>query len=211
TAFPAIKVSRGEVPSTLIPWDKWDFGPRIGIAYAINPKTVIRAGFGIFFGGEENQGGSPNRGEGGPFNASVQLARPSGISSFIGIGGAECAGCNFFPNGLTGGYPSNVFSLPVPISFRGVQSSFRNPMVQKWNLVVQRELPGQMALEVGYLGNHQARQVVLWNSDLAINIGTLNTAINTENRRIIQPPAGCPACASIGNGLSMTSSFGYGN
>jgi hypothetical protein len=211
TAFPSIRVSRGEVPSTLIPWDKYDFAPRLGFAYQVSNKTVIRGGFGMFYGGEENQGGSPNRGEGVPFNETVQLARPSGVSTFIGVNQAECTGCNYFPNGLTGGYPTNVFTLPAPVSFRGVQSDFRNPLVAKWNFVVQRELPGQMALEIGYLANHQAHQVILWNSDPAVNIGTTDTSINTENRRIIQPPAGCAACTSIGNGLSMTSSFGYGN
>jgi hypothetical protein len=211
TAFPSIKVSRGQVPSTLIPWDKYDFGPRIGIAYQIMPKTVLRVGFGMFFGGEENQGGSPNRGEGVPFNETVQLARTNGISSFIGVSQPQCTGCNYFTGGLTGGYPLNVFTLPAPVSFRGVQSDFRNPLVQKWNFVIQRELPGQMALEVGYEGNHQSHQVVLWNSDPSVNIGTTNSAITGETQRVILPPANCPACASIGNGLSMTSSFGYGN
>jgi hypothetical protein len=105
----------------------------------------------------------------------------------------------------------NVFTLPAPVSFRGIQDSFRNPLVQKWNFVIQRELPGDMALEVGYEGNHQSHQVVLWDSDPAVNIGTTNSAITTETQRVILPPPNCPACASIGSGLSMTSSFGYGN
>ncbi len=211
TAFPSIRVSRGEVPSTLVPWDKWDFGPRIGLAYQLTSKTVLRAGFGIFYGGEENQGGSPNRGEGVPFNETVNLTRSNGVSSFVGVSDKNCTGCNYFPSGLTGGYPLNVFTLPAPVSFRGVQPDFRNPLVQKWNFVIQRELPGAMALEVGYEGNHQAHQLILWNSDPAVNIGTANSAITSETQRIIQPPANCPTCASIGNGLSMTSSFGYGN
>ncbi|HEY2016055.1 MAG TPA: TonB-dependent receptor, partial [Bryobacteraceae bacterium] len=211
TAFPTIKVSRGEVPSTLIPWDKTDFGPRVGLAYQLREKTVIRAGFGIFYGGEENQGGSPNRGEGVPFNETVNLQRTNGVSSFVGVSMPQCTGCQYFPNGLTGGYPTNVFTLPAPVSFRGVQSDFRNPLVQKWNLVVQQELPGQMAFEVGYLGNHQSHQLILWNSDPATNIGTTNSAITSDTQREILPPAGCTACALIGSGLSMTSSFGYGN
>ena len=77
--------------------------------------------------------------------------------------------------------------------------------------MIQRELPGQMAFEVGYLGNHQAHQVILWNSDAPTNIGTTNSAITTDTQRYIQPPAGCTTCALIGSGLSMTSSFGYGN
>ncbi len=74
-AFPNVTVSRGQVSSYLIPWDKMDFAPRIGIAYNIRHKTVIRVGYGIFYGGEENQGGNPNRGESAPFNESPILDR----------------------------------------------------------------------------------------------------------------------------------------
>ncbi len=75
--FPNVKVSRGQVSPYLIPWDKLDIGPRIGFAYNIFPKTVIRAAYGVFYGGEENQGGNPNRGESAPFNESPQLESPS--------------------------------------------------------------------------------------------------------------------------------------
>ena len=139
-------------------------------------KTVLRAGYGIFYGGEENQGGSPNRGEGVPFNETVNLTC-SGVSSYIGVSDPNCNGCNYFPNGLTGGYPTNVFTLPAPVSFLGVQSDFRNPLVHKWNVIVQRELPGNMALELGYEGNHQAHQLILWNSDPCPNLGFVNNPV----------------------------------
>ena len=209
TAFPTVKVDRGNVPSTLVPWDKFDIGPRFGLAYQVNSKTVVRLGYGIFYGGEENQGGSPNRGEGVPFNETVNLTRTSGVSSFIGVSDTNCPGCNYFPGGLTGGYPTNVFTLPAPVSFRGVQKDFRNPMVHKWNFILQRELPGNMSLELGYLGNHQAHQLVLWNSDPCPNLGTTNTStLSCDNTRIVRGP---PGTAIIGSGLSMTSTFGYGN
>ena len=48
---------RGCVSKYLIPWDTHDFGPRLGFAYNIRQKTVIRAAYGIFYGGEEQQGG----------------------------------------------------------------------------------------------------------------------------------------------------------
>lgn len=38
---------------------KKDFAPRIGIAYMLNGQTVVRAGFGIFYGGLENLGFRP--------------------------------------------------------------------------------------------------------------------------------------------------------
>jgi len=209
-AFPNVSVSRGSVSNYLVPWDKFDFGPRIGLAYQLNSKTVLRAGYGIFYGGEENQGGSPNRGEGIPFNETVQFNRTPGIvSSFIGVSDPLCTNCNYMPGALTGGYPASPFTLNAQIQFRGVQPDFRNPLVHKWNFMVQRELPWDMALEVGYEGNHQAHQVILGNTDLYPNLGTTNTSISADSLRYIN--AACSTCQSVGSGLSITVSNGFGN
>jgi hypothetical protein len=209
TIFPTVIVSRCKVPSTLIPWDKLDFGPRIGIAYNVMPKTVIRVGFGIFYGGEENQGGSPNLGEGVPFNETVNLTRYQGNSSYVGVSQPQCLNCNFFPGGFAGGYPISPFTLNAGVSLRSTDTNFRNPLVQKWNFIIQRELPKDISLELGYEGNHQAHQLVEWNADPYPNLGTFNTAITSASLQEIQPA--CPTCQSVGNGLSSVSTFGYGN
>lgn len=211
TLFPTVKVVRGTVPSTLIPRDKWDFGPRIGLAYQWNNKTVIRAAWGIFYGGEENQGGSPNRGEAVPFNETVNLTRSAGVSGYVGVSDQACTGCNFFPQGLTGGYPTNVFTLPAPVSLLGVQSDFRNGLVHKWNFIVQRELPKNMAIELGYEGNHQAHQLILYNTDPCPNLGYVNNpSLSCDSRRVVPTPF-TNGATSVGNSLTETSSFGYGN
>ena len=207
--FPTVTVDRCHVSNYLTPWDKVDFGPRIGVAYQFAKKTVLRLGYGIFYGGEENQGGSPNRGEGVPFNETVNLTRYQGNSTYVGVGQPQCFNCNFFPGGFSGGYPLSPFTLNAGVSMRGVQPDFRNPLVHKWNFIVQRELPGDMALEVGYEGSHSAHQLILWNSDPYPNLGTFNTAISSANLQEIQPA--CSTCQSVGNGLSMTSTFSFGN
>jgi len=207
--FPTVAVDRCHVSNYLIPWDKKDFGPRVGLAYRFANKTVLRLGYGIFYGGEENQGGSPNRGEGVPFNETVNLSRYQGNSTYVGISQPQCLNCDFMPGGFAGGYPLSPFTLNAGVSMRGVQPDFTNPLVHKWNVIVQRELPGDMALEVGYEGNHQAHQLILWNSDPYPNLGTFNTAISSANLQEIQPA--CSTCQSVGNGLSMTSSFTFGN
>ena len=209
-AFPNVKVSRGQVSNYLVPWDKLDFGPRIGLAYQLDNKTVIRAGYGIFYGGEENQGGSPNRGEGIPFNETVAMTRTAGVvASSIGISDPSCTGCDYMPGGLSGGFPANPFALNATIQFRGVQTDYRNPLVHKWNLAVQRELPGNMALEIAYEGNHQAHQLILGNTDTYANLGTTNTAISADSLRYIN--TACSTCQSVGAGLSETVSNGFGN
>ena len=198
--FPNVSVSRGQVSQYLIPWDKMDIGPRIGFAWNLLDKTVIRAAYGIFYGGEEQQGGNPNRGESAPFNESPQLDRPPGVSSFEPD--------PFFANGAaTGGvsigYPLTVFTTTPASSlqFREVANDFRNPMVQKWNFAIQRELPGQMALEVGYQGNHSSHQLLQPDFNTCPNYATLNPNINCNTLR---------PYPDIGS-ISGTASFGYGN
>jgi hypothetical protein len=192
TSFPNVRVSRGEVDKYLIPWDWWDFGPRIGIAYSWR-KTVFRLGYGIFYGGEENQGGNPNRGESVPFNQSTILERPAGASLFDRN--------PFFAGGMNGGFPINVFDLPAPIAFRGVATNFRNSMVHKWNFAIQHELPWQSALEFAYVGNHQAKQLFQPDPNACPNLGTTDPRINCNTLRPV------PFIGAI----SGTASFGYGN
>ena len=107
----------------------------------------------------------------------------------------------FFPGGVTGGYPLNVFSLPAPIAFRGVVTNFRNSLVQKWNVAIQYQLSGQTALEVAYVGNHQSHQLFQPDPNACPNLGTTNSDINCNSLR---------PTPFIG-GISGTASFGYGN
>jgi hypothetical protein len=224
--FPNVKVSRGQVDKYLIPWDTHDIGPRIGLAYNIRPKTVIRMAYGIFYGGEENQGGSPNRGESAPFNESPQLSRPAGLSSFLpnpAFGNGTAIG------GVTAGYPLNVFTTyPVTsLQFRSIAQNFINPMVQKWNLSVQQELPGQIALEVGYQGNHQSHQLIGYDTNACPNLGFTGSTINCNSLRPYPDIGGIAADASLGfgnyhaltaklekrmsNGLQFITSYTYGH
>ena len=197
TAFPNVKVSRGEVSKYMFPWDKWDFGPRIGLAYNVLPKTVLRAGFGIFYGGEENQGGSPNLGFSAPFNYTVRLERVDKDLKPIGLFDTN----PWFSGGFASGLPLSPFTLPAQMDFRGFAMNYRNPMVQKWNFAIQRELPWQTALELAYVGNKQLHQNVQHTANAPVNLGTTDSKITAESRRMIP---------YIGGG-SVTDTFGYGN
>jgi hypothetical protein len=195
-----ITISRGQVNSYLIRWDKHDFGPRMGFAYNVKEKTVIRGFYGIFYGGEENQGGNPNRGESAPFNESPQFNRPNGVNQFQ----PDPLMANGSPiGGLSVGFPANPFNgAPVSsLAFRELAQDFDNGMVQEWNLSVQHELPGQMALEVGFLGNHQSHQLYQPDQNTGQLVFTANPAITSTSTR---------PYPDIG-GISGTASFGFGN
>lgn len=188
-AFPNIKVDRGNVDKYLIPWDKTNFGPRIGVAYQLFTKTVIRGGYGLFYGGEENQGGGPNRGLGVPFNQDMNLNQNSAFEQghpFLGR--------------FSDGFPLNTFSLPAAISFRNVASNFRNPLVSKWNFTIQQDLGWGSALEVSYIGSNGTRQLINWDPNTPRNSPLPNADVHS---RRLYP--------FLRGGLSQTATFGVSN
>jgi hypothetical protein len=197
TSFPNLRVSRGQVDKYLIPWDKTNIAPRIGFAYNIASKMVARVGYGIFFGGEENQGGNPNRGMQVPFNQTVQLNRLGNVTPFD-------PNPFFNPNGVGGGisrgFPLNIFSgLPANISFRQLVNNFRNPMVHKWNVSLQREFRGQQAVELSYVGNHSAKQLHFYDPNACPNSPIPNNP--------------CDPRRPVPNlfGINGTATFGFGS
>ncbi|HEV8131180.1 MAG TPA: carboxypeptidase regulatory-like domain-containing protein [Acidobacteriota bacterium] len=170
TAFPQIKVERGVASKYLIPWDKKDFSPRLGIAWKMQEKTVVRAGYGIFYGGEENQGGNPNRGESLPFNSEQRLEYADQFSLVPNLGR------------FSEGFPVNVFTLPAAITFRTVVPNFLNPLVHKWNFAIQRELGFRTSWEVAYVGSRGQHLVNLNDPNQPRNDPNPSAPVNPRRR-----------------------------
>ncbi len=125
------------------------FGPRFGFAYALNDKTVLRGGYGILYaaaGFTRTSGTSFLQG----YNANYD--EPSHTVS--GYAGLEPA------FSLNDGWPSSRHAPPPFISpsyglGTGPLAAFgdgRIPDIQNWHLSLQRELPGKMLIDVGYVG-----------------------------------------------------------
>jgi hypothetical protein len=138
------------------PTDLNNFGPRIGFAYHVLPKTVFRGAYGILYSGSVLQaaGTSGSSGTEGfqsntPFNATFDSGKT--FTSQFPLR-------NPFPQG----YVFPVGNVPGPFTGAltdvggGIGDSYfndyRNPVVQEWNATVQQELKGWV-LELGYLGS----------------------------------------------------------
>ena len=145
TDYPNIDIERGVASTYLIGFDKTNIAPRLGFAYEAKPGTVLRAGYGIFYGAEENEGGNPNRGENVPFNQQTNFAnpRPSARNTFIGT--------------MADGFPVNSFALPAPITFRSVYTNRRWPLVHKWNFNIQKDIGWDTVFELAYIGSKGQR------------------------------------------------------
>jgi hypothetical protein len=127
--------------------DKNNFQPRAGFAYRWNDKTVIRGGWGIYtspfvFSNGINQMGYSQT---TPFTASQNngLTFQSTLSNPYPNGVLQPAGNTLGPNTFLG-QSLNRFA---PVEFQSSQLS-------RYLVNVQRELPGQWLLELGYAGSH---------------------------------------------------------
>jgi hypothetical protein len=152
----------------LIPPDLKDFAPRLGIAYEISKKLVMRAGYGIFYGGDENGPYSnPSPGFNPPFFVTQSYSVPCFLSSANpSLGQNDCAipGLSV----LSQGFPANALTDPnTPLLF-AVSPNLRTPYTQQWHFGFQYELPAQSMLDVSYGGSHGNQLYNYYNGNQAV-------------------------------------------
>jgi hypothetical protein len=134
-----------------------DIGPRLGIAYGINPKTSIRAGFGVYYNRVEEELMLQNL-TAPPFAlTSTGIGDIGGSPSFANPW-VDIATGQSIPNKFpfTPPAPGNKtvdFSFYEPMSLNVLNPNFTTPYAMNYNINIERELPGAMILRVGYVGS----------------------------------------------------------
>ena len=134
--------------------DYKDFGPRLGLAYSIDSKTVVRAGYGIsytFF----NRPGSAQEG----INAPQALFGV--LNQTIPAGGPVPATFLTTLNSFSTNIASPAAFNPANSNVVYIPPDSKWPYIQNWFLSVQRQLPKNTVLEVAYNGNHSLRLPII--------------------------------------------------
>ena len=130
------------VPAGIAPVDYREFMPRVGLAW--DPfggnKTIVRAGYGIFYDGFTNGVGGPLQAaiSALPWTQAYQLPGP-GFDLANPYGGA--------------GTPFGTGNFVAPATVLTVQSGMLPPYSQNWNLSIERAIAGNYLLDVRYVGN----------------------------------------------------------
>jgi len=139
----------GGVSSHGIQTMNWkNFAPRFGVAYQLNPKTVIRTGFGWgydlgVFGSNFGHNVSQNP----PVLSNQSLQPPNGFTDVFTLaqGPGTLAPITVSSNG--------TFPLPANINPKFRPTTITLPQVYQYNLSIQRQVSSRVALTAGYVGN----------------------------------------------------------
>jgi Carboxypeptidase regulatory-like domain len=135
-----------------------NFAPRVGFAYSLPASTVIRGGFGIFYGGLEGTG-APDYLENYPFQFSSSFTSPSCTVAVEPCKNDGISLENGFQTQLNAGLYNSV-SQPV---LYGIQPQSHTPYTESFNLTVEKSLRYHMAASVGYVGALGRHQIVAVN------------------------------------------------
>jgi hypothetical protein len=158
------------------------FAPKLGIAYAWNPKTVLRASAGISYYAYWQKWLSST----GPYTPADGFNQTlSIVSTDNGVTPAF-----YWDQGFPGKFPQFPVLNPSLDNNSGIsyidRRDNRPPMVENFGAEVERQLAGHVALRVGYVGTFAHRLYGSYNLDSLplqyLSLGSLLTQnINTAN------------------------------
>ncbi len=134
------------------------FAPRVGLAYRLGGKTVVRTGYGISI--------DPY-----PIGTAMKRAWPSVVNQeYLGANTLQPAGT--IEQGIpffTGPDVSpGVLPLPLSATTRTMNpGQFDRGYIQSWNFFLEREVGGGFTASAGYVGTRSIRQTVIRNLNSA--------------------------------------------
>ncbi len=116
---------------------KHDFSPRLGLAYRLTDKTVIRAAYGLFYFNEEGIGGSTRLFINYPFAAQFTVTCSST---------APCLSTST-------GIPQTLSANNLPTAVYHPTTNL-TPNMQQWNVTVEQQVVSSLVLRAAYVGSH---------------------------------------------------------
>ena len=169
--------------------NKKDFAPRLGAAYRVNDKTVVRAGYGITID-PDNMRNQRNQ-----YPAIVnQVYQPLNTYQFISYAGvpnsdgaarvslADGVPLATYPDITVGiikpspvGSPTTYLPSVSTVTF---PANYNRGYYQTWNFTIQHEFSPTLVAQVGYVGTHGVH------TDMGVNINGSAPGTGTAGRQL---------------------------
>jgi hypothetical protein len=146
--------------------DRNNISPRIGGAFQVNDRTVLRAGYAHLYGPSYQQA----NGTVGPFGFRTEnlwVSTLDGITPFRLLRNPYPDGFRPSPGAAEGLLTAVGSALQAPLRDRSP-----TPWNRQWNVTMQRELPWQTAVEIAYVGSEGHN--LSTNSESGLNLNQLD-------------------------------------
>ena len=145
-AYGVVTADQAGVGRGLVKTDKNNFAPRVGIAWRLGDKNVIRGGYGIYYPTSAAQGMRDALAT-NAFNQSVQKRGTQGLP-----GGINPRGITPFRGGtISVGDPTDFTALAA----NAIPFDLQTPRYEQFNATFEREFIGNLGLRVSYVGSRQ--------------------------------------------------------
>jgi Carboxypeptidase regulatory-like domain/TonB-dependent Receptor Plug Domain/TonB dependent receptor len=152
----------GTYGKTLVNPDYTDFGPRLGFAYSIDPKSVVRGGFGMSYVHYTRAG------SGDILSINAPQAQFANVNQITPTATNHCSNplpAQIIPIGGTApscfatadqGYPNGLVTSfnPATDNITYIPKNTKDSYVESYFLSVQRTLAKNTVLDIAYVGNH---------------------------------------------------------
>jgi hypothetical protein len=152
---------------------KYDFAPRVGFAYTIDPRTVIRGGFGIFYGGLEAFGGD-NIGQNYPFFLSATFPTTGTCAAATGCPSDGLT----LETGFTQAITTGLYTFISAPTFSLTDQNIHIPNTMGYNVSGEHAFTNTMTATLSYVGNVAHRLPTNFNRNAAAGLqvsGASNT------------------------------------
>ena len=159
-------MGRDDATATLAKNYPWAFGPRLGAAYQINPRTVFRAGWGIVYSGTPDNNGA---------TAGIPVPVPVNSPAFGQAVMTLRNGIPFAPTQWPNFDPGQ-FPVPGTTSAPKVyldQNAGRPARQVQWSIGLQREINKNLVVEAAYVANRG----VWWSAPALVDVNALTPQI----------------------------------
>ena len=138
-----VTASQAGLGRGLVHTDRNNFAPRLGFAYKLGDKSVVRGGWGVFYPTSAAQGIRDAIGT-NPFNQGV-----TSRTTLEGWPTATQDGISPITGGTVQGFGNSVTANAVPLSIQ-------TPRIQQYNATYEREIVRDGTLRLSYLGTHMS-------------------------------------------------------